>query len=131
MLAGQLKAAALKHGIRVVGPNTSGTLHLPIGLNLIGARGVRAGGLALMVQSGNVALAFMNEVTARTQEGISVCVGVGNELDVRFDEHLDYLGQHESTRAIAAYVEGFTDARAFIAGGISMKTDCRPKLGSL
>jgi acetate---CoA ligase (ADP-forming) len=113
-LATQLKAVTRRHGIRVVGPNTSGILNLPIGLNLIGARGVRPGGLSLIVQSGNIALAFMNEVTARTQEGVCLCVGVGNELDVGFQEYLEFLGQNEATRAIAAYVEGLKNARAFL-----------------
>jgi acetate---CoA ligase (ADP-forming) len=107
-------AAARAWGVRVVGPNTSGILNLPLGLNLIGARGVRAGSLSLLVQSGNMALALMNEVTARSHEGIAICVGVGNELDVGFHEYLDFLGCHEETRAVVCYVEGLGNARAFL-----------------
>lgn len=110
----RLLQAARRHGVRVVGPNTSGILNLPLGLNLIGARDVRAGSLSLLVQSGNIALALMNEVTARSQEGIAVAVGVGNELDLGFHEYLDFLGHHEGTRAVVCYVEGFRDARAFL-----------------
>ncbi|HSG09693.1 MAG TPA: acetate--CoA ligase family protein [Longimicrobiales bacterium] len=106
--------AARAHGIRVVGPNTSGILNLPLGLNLIGARGVRPGTLSLVVQSGNMALALMNEVTARSQEGIAICVGVGNQLDLGFHEYLDFLGHHEGTRAVICYAEGFPDARTFL-----------------
>lgn len=106
--------AARAHGTRVVGPNTSGILNLPLGLNLIGARGVRPGTLSLVVQSGNMALALMNEVTARSHEGIAICVGVGNQLDLGFHEYLDYLGHHEDTRAVICYVEGFPDARTFL-----------------
>lgn len=113
-LEAALLAAARETGIRVVGPNTSGILNLPIGLNLIGARGVRPGTLSLLVQSGNMALALMNEVTARSSEGIAVCVGVGNELDLAFHEYLDYLGHHAGTRAIVCYVEGFSNPRAFL-----------------
>ena len=106
--------AARTHGIRVVGPNTSGLLNLPLGLNLIGARGVRPGTLSLVVQSGNMALALMNEVTARSHEGIAICVGVGNQTDLGFDEYLDFLGHHEGTRAVICYVEGFPSARSFL-----------------
>lgn len=113
-LEARLLAAARRHGIRVVGPNTSGILNLPLGLNLIGARGVRPGTLSLLVQSGNMALALMNEVTARSREGIGVCVGVGNELDLCFHEYLDFLAHHAGTRAIVCYAEGFRDARAFL-----------------
>lgn len=110
----RLLAAARAHGVRVVGPNTSGILNLPLGLNLIGARGVRPGTISLLVQSGNMALALMNEVTARSREGIALCVGVGNELDLGFHEYLDFLARHEGTRAVVCYVEGFRDARAFL-----------------
>lgn len=113
-LGDRLLEVARAYGIRVVGPNTSGILNLPLGLNLIGARDVRAGTLSLLVQSGNMALALMNEVTGRSREGIAVCVGVGNELDVTFHEYLDFLGHHAGTRAVVAYVEGFRDARSFL-----------------
>ena len=114
LLEARLLYAARRHGVRVVGPNTSGILNLPLGLNLIGARGVRPGSISLLVQSGNMALALMNEVTARSEEGIAVAVGVGNELDLGFHEYLDFLGRHEETRAVVCYVEGFRDARAFL-----------------
>jgi acetyltransferase len=113
-LEARVLEAARAHGVRVVGPNTSGILNLPLGLNLIGARGVRPGGLSLLVQSGNMALALMNEVTARSHAGIAICVGVGNELDLGFHEYLDFLAHHDGTRAIICYVEGFRDARAFL-----------------
>lgn len=113
-LANNLLGAARRHGVRVVGPNTSGLLNLPLGLNLIGARGVRPGGLSLAVQSGNIALSFMTEVTARSRDGVAICVGVGNELDLGFDEYVDYLGQHEETRAIVMYSEGLRRGRDFL-----------------
>lgn len=113
-LSAQVEDAIDRYGIRVVGPNTSGLLNLSLGLNLIGARGVREGGISLVVQSGNVALSFMNEATRRSQEGIAICVGVGNELDIGFHEYFDFLGDHEATRCIASYVEGMGDTRAFL-----------------
>lgn len=110
----RLAEAARAHGVRVIGPNTSGMMNLHQAVNLIGVRGVRAGGIALLVQSGNIALGLMNEIGARTREGISVCCGLGNQVDVGFDEVVQYLGEDEHTRAVIAHVEGFTDARAFL-----------------
>lgn len=107
-------AAAREAGIRVIGPNTSGILNLPHGLNLIGARGVRPGTLSFLVQSGNIALALMTEATGRSAAGVSICVGVGNETDVGFHELLDYLGEDEGTRTVIVYAEGMRDARAFL-----------------
>lgn len=113
-LEARLGEAARAHGVRVIGPNTSGMMNLHKAVNLIGVRGVRPGGIALLVQSGNIALGLMNEIGARTREGVSVCCGLGNQVDVGFGEVLEYLGEDEHTRAVIAHVEGFTDARAFL-----------------
>ena len=113
-LEADLKAAGEEGGVRIVGPNTSGLMNLHEGLNLIGARGVRPGGIAVLVQSGNIALALMNEIVARTADGVSICCGLGNQIDVTFGEALEYLGAHEPTRAVVAHVEGLRDGRGFL-----------------
>lgn len=110
----RLRDAGREHGVRIVGPNTSGLLNLPKGLNLIGARGVRSGGIALLVQSGNIALDLMNQVTEQSRMGISICCGLGNEVDVGFGEVLEYLGTHDETRVVIAHIEGCRDARALL-----------------
>jgi acetyltransferase len=84
------------------------------GLNLVGARGVRAGGLALLLQSGNVALSLMTEVTERSWDGVSIYLGVGNQLDVGSDEALAYLEHHDPTRAIIVYLEALPNARTWL-----------------
>ena len=124
-LEARVGMAAREHGVRVIGPNTSGMMNLHRGVNLIGVRDVRAGGIALLVQSGNIALALMNEIGARTREGISVCCGLGNQVDVGFDEVLEYLGDDARTKAVIAHVEGFTDARAFL-GAAARVTPRKP-----
>ena len=113
-LEAELKAAGKASGVRIVGPNTSGLLNLHIGLNLIGARRVPRGGIALLVQSGNIALALMNEIAASTADGVSICCGLGNQIDVSFDEVLTYLAGHEPTRVVVVHVEGLRDGRAFL-----------------
>jgi acetate---CoA ligase (ADP-forming) len=104
---------ARRTGIRVVGPNTSGLLNVPLGLNLIGLDGVRPGPLALLVQSGNMALSLVTEAGAAGQ-GFSYVIGVGNEADLTFDEYLDFLARDPGTRGIAVHAEGFRDGRAFL-----------------
>lgn len=119
----RLRRAGGESGVRIVGPNTSGLLNLPRGVNLIGARGVRPGGIALLVQSGNIALDLMTQVTERSGMGISICCGLGNEIDVGFGEVLDYLGDHAETRVVIAHIEGCRDARALLraASAVSRK----------
>ncbi len=110
----RLRRAGREHGVRIVGPNTSGLLNLTRGVNLIGARGVRPGGIALLVQSGNIALDLMTQVTERSGMGISICCGLGNEVDVGFGEVLGYLGDHDETLVVIAHIEGCREARALL-----------------
>ena len=114
-LEARLRDAAREGGVRVVGPNTSGLLNLPRGVNLIGARGVRPGGIALLVQSGNIALDLMTQTTEQSRMGISICAGLGNEADVGFGEVLEYLGGHDDTQVVIAHIEGCRDSRALLA----------------
>ena len=119
-LEARLRRAARKGGVRVVGPNTSGLLNLPMGVNLIGARGVRPGGIALLVQSGNIALDLMTRVTEGSRMGISICCGLGNEADVGFGEVLAFLGDHDDTDVIIAHIEGCKDPRALLRAAASV-----------
>ncbi|NIP58556.1 MAG: hypothetical protein GWM92_09720, partial [Gemmatimonadetes bacterium] len=110
----RLREAALRTGIRVVGPNTSGVLNLHAGLNLIGVANVPDGGLGLLLQSGNVALSLMIEIGEKEGRGVSACVGVGNEADVGFHEYLEWMAEDPHTRGVAVYAEGIRDRRRFL-----------------
>ncbi len=110
----QMRDVIGRTGIRVVGPNTSGFLNPHRGVNLIGVPDVPAGRIALIVQSGNMALQLMTEASRRSRAGFSLVIGVGNEGDLRFDEYLDYLGDEPNTAVIAMYVEGFKRGRLFL-----------------
>lgn len=123
-LEDELAEAGRRTGVRLVGPNTSGLLNLERGVNLVGARGVRRGGLSLLVQSGNMALAIMTEVTERSWDGISICLGVGNQVDLGFAEGLEYLAGHDGTHAIVVHAEGFRDTGAFLSTAARV---CRTK----
>lgn len=113
-LEAKIREVVDRTGIRVVGPNTSGILNPHRGLNLIGVPDVPAGRIALLSQSGNVSLQFMIESMRRSRIGFSLVIGVGNEVDLRFDEYLEYLGDEPNTSAIAMHVEGFRRGRAFL-----------------
>jgi acetyltransferase len=113
-IEGEIAQIARSTGLRVVGPNTSGILNVPLGLNLIGLEAIPAGPLALLVQSGNIALALVTEA-ARAGLGFSFVIGVGNEADITFDEYLDFLAHDPATHGIAVHAEGFRDGRAFLA----------------
>jgi len=107
-------AIARQHGVRLVGPNTSGLINVHDGLNLVGIANVPHGDLALLSQSGNMALHLITEAGLKTQKGFSYYVGVGNEADVKFHEYLEFLTDDPRTKVIVMYVEGMSEGRAFL-----------------
>jgi len=110
----QMVAVARAHGIRLIGPNTSGMMNVHRHLNLVGLSDVPAGDIALVSQSGNMALALITEAKVTTHKGFSHYVGVGNESDLRFHEYLEHFRDDPAVNAILMYVEGMKDGRSFL-----------------
>ncbi len=110
----EMVAVAHRHGVRIIGPNTSGMINVHAGLNLVGLNGVPKGDLALLAQSGNMALHIITEAELKSQKGFSYYVGVGNEADIKFHEYLEFFTDDAKTRAIVMYVEGMSDGRRFL-----------------
>jgi len=105
---------ARKNNIRIIGPNTSGMMNLKSNLNLVGLSGSPKGKIALLTQSGNIALTLITEARIKSRKGFSYYVGVGNEADIKFDEYLKFFREDPDTKAILMYVEGMRDGRAFL-----------------
>ncbi len=106
--------AAQENNIRVIGPNTSGMINLKTNMNLVGIQNVPLGNIALLCQSGNMALTLITEATIRKHEGFTYYVGVGNESDIKFHEYLEFFRNDPDTRAILMYVEGMSEGRKFL-----------------
>lgn len=113
-LEDEIVSLAREHGIRLIGPNTSGLINVHQGLNLVGADTVPEGDLALLCQSGNMAISLFTEAATRDGVGFSHYVGIGNEADVKFHEYLSFLDSDPETDAVVCYVEGMSDGRAFL-----------------
>jgi acetyltransferase len=113
-LEDEMVAAAKKHHIRLIGPNTSGMLNLKDNLNLVGLKDAPRGDIALLTQSGNMALTLITEAKIKSRKGFSYYVGVGNEADIKFHEYLEFFRQDPDTRAILIYVEGMRNGREFL-----------------
>ncbi len=110
----EMVAVAREGGVRLIGPNTSGMMNVHSHMNLAGIRGVPRGDIALLTQSGNMALSLITEASVKSKQGFTHYVGVGNEADIGYHEYLEYLRDDERTRAILMYVEGMRDGRAFL-----------------
>ena len=94
-LENEMVAVARKHHIRLIGPNTSGMLNLHDNLNLVGLKDAPKGNIALLTQSGNMALTLITEAKVKSNKGFSYYVGVGNEADIKFHEYLELLNYSE------------------------------------
>ena len=110
----KMVTAAQKNGVRLIGPNTSGIINMKSNMNLAGIQNAPKGNIALLCQSGNMALTLITEAMIRKHEGFTYYVGVGNESDVKFHEYLDYFTNDPDTKAILMYVEGMSNGREFL-----------------
>ena len=113
-LENEMVAVAKKHNIRLIGPNTSGMLNLHDKLNLVGLKNAPKGDIALLTQSGNMALTLITEAKIKSRKGFSYYVGVGNEADIQFHEYLEFFQHDPDTKAILMYVEGLRNGREFL-----------------
>ena len=113
-LEDEIVKEAQSHNIRLIGPNTSGMMNLKRHMNLVGLHDVPRGDIALLSQSGNMALALMTEAKLKSQKGFSYYVGVGNEADIKFHEYLEFFQNDPDTKAILMYVEGMRMGREFL-----------------
>jgi len=113
-LEGRIVDIAKKTNIRIIGPNTSGMMNIRKNLNLVGLRDVPKGQIALISQSGNMALSLITEASIKSQQGFSYYIGIGNEADLKFHEYLEFFQEDPGTTAILMYVEGMRDGRKFL-----------------
>ena len=113
-LEAEMANVARKYNIRLIGPNTSGMINMHKNLNLVGLRDAPKGGIALISQSGNMALTMITEAQIKSKIGFSYYVGVGNEADINFHEYLEFFENDPNTKAILMYVEGMRNGRKFL-----------------
>lgn len=100
-----MAARVREAGGRMIGPNCAGLFSASGRVNVLGW-GVPSGPIAVLSQSGNMALTFV-QLAREKGVGISKLITVGNAADLRIPEYLEYLQADPDTRAIVAYLEGF------------------------
>jgi acetyltransferase len=83
-------------------------------MDLVGYTDLRPGNLGLITQSGNMALSMVTEATINGHLGFSTYVGVGNQVDIQFDEYLDYFAADDNTKVVIFYIEGFKNGLRFL-----------------
>jgi acetate---CoA ligase (ADP-forming) len=100
-------------GAVLVGPNCLGLVDNTTATYL-SSNQFATGGVAVLSQSGNLAIELDRLFTARGL-GISRFVSLGNQADVTLVELVEACASDVATTAIAVYVEDFRDGRGFVA----------------
>jgi len=112
-LQDEIANACREYKVRLLGPNTSGFVNPKLGVtanfNPLVSNFV-PGNIAIVSQSGAMSV-VIGTVIQTNRLGISVGVGLGNAPDLAVPEVLEYLIDHEETKAIVVYLEGITDGR--------------------
>ncbi len=115
-LQNKIVAAAHAGGMRIVGPNSMGTIDLntPMTLSvnaILEMENIPAGNLGVISQSGSMLGALMSRGAARGV-GFSSLLSIGNEADLSIAELIEVLVGDDRTNAILLFLEGVRDAVA-------------------
>ncbi|MCA0043388.1 acetate--CoA ligase family protein [Celeribacter litoreus] len=114
-IARQLKEAARKHNVNVLGPNGQGVWSiksktmLTFGAAAFGLENLRHSPIAIVSQSGALAGAIGNYLQ-RNGLGCSYIVSVGNETCMDALDALSWVIEQDDVRVVALYLEGLDDA---------------------
>lgn len=102
-------------GIRVMGPNSIGTISPSAGLatSIVSLDRMSPGTVALFGQSGLFSSGIARWINSGEKYGVSRIACLGNKADVDEIDMLEYLRRDPETRVICAYTEGVTDGRGF------------------
>src|SRR4051812_6118937 len=108
-LEDRLPAAAVRHGLPVIGPNCDGLVRLHCRVSLWGdaLRVQDPGPVALVSQSGNLAV---NALATRRGLRLHTVVSCGNQAVLDAGDLLAFLAEDEGVRSIGLYVEDDGDA---------------------
>jgi len=105
---------AEQYDMRIIGPNCVGTVDLYSGLNCTFINGIPTkGGGAFISQSGAVVGAATDYLLGKGV-GFSHFVSLGNEADITETDMIEYLGNDDNVKVIAAYVESIIQGPRFI-----------------
>ena len=93
-------------GGRMVGTNCAGLYSGAAKFNIIGWRNVAQGPIAVVSQSGNMARTFAQQARA-SGSGFSKLITIGNAVDLKATDYIEYLFSDPDTKVIVTYLEGF------------------------
>ena len=104
---------AEKYGIRFVGPNCIGAINMENGLCVPFPRlskFIKSGDVSIITQSGGVGMSALN-IMANEGLGLNKFVSMGNALNIKAEDLLEFLVEDEGTELIFLYLETIQDGR--------------------
>ena len=112
---GSLTDYAVKLGIRLVGPYSTGLIRPRLKLNIsyINTSSVH-GSLALVSQSASLGTAILDWAQS-SKVGFSAVLLTGNDTDISLSDLIDLLAEDMYTKAIIVYVERVSEIRGFLS----------------
>ena len=123
----QMLEVARKGNLRIMGPNCMGMYSSAVSLNA-SIIDLAPGPMSLVLQSGNFGIDINFNAKSRNL-GYSCWATIGNQMDIRFNDFVSYIGQDENTKVLLLYMEGLRvedeeDGRKFLkaAQKTSLKT---------
>jgi len=104
-----------KRGLRLMGPNSIGTIHTGAGLatSIVGLEPIGLGGVSLIGQSGVFSSGWGRWIADFRPFGLSKVACIGNKGDVNESDLLEYLADDDETTTIGMYLEGIIDGERF------------------
>ena len=107
-----------KSSIHIVGPNCMGIVSTECNLHGLMGPGIPPGrqkvNASIISQSGTWGVTCMRSGASHSL-GCSKFVSSGNEMDLKFEDYLEYLGLYDSdTKFILGFIEGLRQGRRFV-----------------
>ncbi len=115
-MQGRLVGAVRERGMRMMGPNSVGTISTASGFvtSLMSLDPLRMGDISIIAQTGLFAGGFARWIASTQRFGVSKVACLGNKADVDEVDVLAYLGEDHATRVICIYSEGLKRGRDFL-----------------
>jgi acetyltransferase len=112
---GMIAEAARFPGMRIVGPNCLGVIVPSSRLNASFAAAMpQTGRTAFISQSGALCTSILDWSIAENI-GFSYFISIGNAVNVKVGDLIDYLAEDPTTDSIVLYLESVTEARRFMS----------------
>ncbi len=115
-LEGEILEIARDNGLRIMGPNCLGIYNAHRDLNgtYFATPPKFKGRISVVSQSGAYGGILVNEMNARGI-GLGKLASIGNQMDIRHQEVMEYFCQDEDTDVIGVFVEGVKEGPQFLS----------------